>query len=179
VTAVAGQHSGDRELDCACIKWGCRDHWLHSDRRSRGCASAPTTGATSCTVTGLTNGTAYTFTVTATNGAGDYQCGIFCKQCCGLPVRRWYHLAPPTGVAATAGDAQATVSWTAPTSKRRCRDHWLHSDRPLQGGAQCTTTGATSCTVTGLTNGTAYTFTVTATQRCGDYQCGIFCKQLL
>ena len=35
------------------------------------------------------------------------------------------------------------------------------------GGQTCTTTGATTCTVTGLTNGTAYTFTVTATNAVG------------
>ena len=31
------------------------------------------------------------------------------------------------------------------------------------GNRTCTTTGTPSCTVNGLTNGTAYTFTVTAT----------------
>ena len=36
------------------------------------------------------------------------------------------------------------------------------------GGATCTTTGALTCTVTGLTNGTAYTFTVQATNASGN-----------
>ncbi|MGA1581468.1 MAG: fibronectin type III domain-containing protein [Luminiphilus sp.] len=72
------------------------------------CAASP------CTVTGLTNGTAYTFTVTATNSAGTSNPSVASSPVTAAAAVT----APgvPTGVTATAGNAQATVSWTAPSS---------------------------------------------------------------
>ncbi len=79
--------------------------------------------------------------------------------------------AAPTGVAATAGDGSATVSWTAPTDGGSPITSYTVT--PFIGSTAQTTktvTGSppgTSTTVTGLTNGTAYTFTVTATNAIG------------
>src|ERR1035437_2412193 len=71
----------------------------------------------------------------------------------------------PTGVTAAAGNGSATVTWTAPASNggSAITGYTVTSS----GGQTCTTTGALTCTVTGLTNGTAYTFTVTATNSGG------------
>ena len=72
----------------------------------------------------------------------------------------------PTRVTATAGDASARVSWTAPADGGGVP---IQSYRvtSIPDGMTCTTSGATDCTVTGLTNATPYTFTVTATNRVG------------
>ncbi|MGN9810205.1 apiosidase-like domain-containing protein [Micromonospora sp. BQ11] len=70
----------------------------------------------------------------------------------------------PTGVAATPGNASATVSWAAPSDGGSPITRYTVTGTP---GGSCTTTGATSCTVTGLTNGTSYTFRVTATNAIG------------
>jgi hypothetical protein len=77
----------------------------------------------------------------------------------------------PTGATATAGNAQATVSFTAPahaggiahTGTVAITGYTVTSS---PGGV--TATGSASpVTVTGLTNGTSYTFTVTATNSVG------------
>ncbi len=118
-------------------------------------------------VTGLTNGTAYTFTVAATNSVGTGTASAPSNSVTPTSVV----IAPgaPTDVVATAGNASASLTWAAPAS---------------DGGASITnyvitpyigTTAQTPITVgdvltddvTGLTNGTAYTFTVAATNSAG------------
>jgi hypothetical protein len=80
-------------------------------------------------------------------------------------------LTAPTNVAATPGDAAATVSWTAPVTGSLGISSYTVT--PYVNG---TTAGApivfgaasTTVLVTGLTNGTGYTFTVTATNGAGS-----------
>ncbi|NKI34736.1 IPTL-CTERM sorting domain-containing protein [Wenzhouxiangella sp. XN79A] len=129
---------------------------------SPGGQTCSTTGATTCTVTGLTNGTSYTFTVVATNAEGDSPPSAPSNAVtpAGVPTA-------PTGVTATAGNAEASVSWTAPADDGGSPiTGYTATSSP--GGQTCSTTGATTCTVTGLTNGTSYTFTVVATNAEGD-----------
>jgi hypothetical protein len=129
---------------------------------SPGGATASTTGATSATVTGLTNGTAYTFTVTATNSVGPGPASTP-----STPITPTAPTVPgaPTGVSAVAGNASATVSWTAPANGGSAITGYTVTAAP--GGATASTTGATTVAVNGLTNGTAYTFTVVATNSVG------------
>ena len=66
----------------------------------------------------------------------------------------------PRDVAAIAGDASASVSWSAPASSGSFAvSNYLVTSSP--GGRTCLT-ASLSCSVAGLSNGTAYTFTVKA-----------------
>ncbi|MDQ1726274.1 MAG: hypothetical protein QOK14_319, partial [Frankiaceae bacterium] len=72
----------------------------------------------------------------------------------------------PTNAVATAGDAQASVSWSAPNSNGGSAVTG-YTVTATPGGATASTSGATSVVVPGLTNGTSYTFRVTATNAVG------------
>ena len=71
----------------------------------------------------------------------------------------------PTIGTATAGNAQASVSFTAPASDGGTAiTSYTATSNPGGFTGSC---ASSPCTVTGLTNGTAYTFTVTATNAVG------------
>ena len=116
------------------------------------------------TVTGLTNGTSYTFQVVAVNlfGASPPSASSNAVIPLGPPQA-------PTVVAATRGNAQATLTWVAPASDGgspitgydvQVRAGGVVLD-PVVNAITVTITGTTAV-VTGLKNGTAYNFRVRA-----------------
>jgi len=108
-----------------------------------------TQAGTSFLDTGLTNGTAYSYTVVATNGSASSAASTAVSATPMAPAP-----AAPTGLTATPGNAQVSLSWTAvPTAT---------SYKVYRGGVLVTTVTTTSYVNTGLTNGTPYTFYVTA-----------------
>ena len=119
------------------------------------------TGTTSpLTITGLINGTNYTFKVTATNAAGTGVASAASNSVIALPVPD----APAIGIA-TAGSTQATVTFTAPVFNGGST---ITSYTVTSSPEGKTATGLTSpIIVSGLTNGTAYTFMVSATNGAG------------
>jgi len=124
-------------------------------------ASVTGTGAT---VTGLTNGTRYSFTVSAVNAAGE---GPASGAASATPTAATSPPGPPNGLTASPGNGQVTLSWTAPGSGGAAISGYEIYRGTSPGGESGTPVNAspvagTSYTVTGLTNGTTYYFTVAA-----------------
>ncbi len=120
--------------------------------------SCSTTGAKACSVPGLTDGERYSVTVAARNAKGQGPASVPVPVVVGAPLA-------PTRVMGTAGVAEITVSWTAPITNGSAITRYSVTATP--GSKTCVSTGRTSCTLSGLTDGTAYWFTVTATNKRG------------
>ena len=128
---------------------------------SPGGHTCTTAGTLTCTVSGLINGSTYTFRVTAANSIGSGPASAPSPGVIPATVP-----GAPSGAAATPADSSAVVSWSAPGSTGGVPiTGYTATSAPL--GRTCTTTGALTCTVVGLLNGTSYTFSVTATNAKG------------
>src|SRR5262249_22107174 len=112
-----------------------------------------TTTALSCTVTGLSNGTSYSFTVKASNTVGA---GANSNTLNATPATT---PAAPTLDSATAGTNNVTLNWTAPTNNGGSTITGYKLYRSTSSGTETllTTLGnVTTYTDSGLTAGTTY-----------------------
>jgi predicted RNA-binding protein with TRAM domain len=127
-----------------------------------------TTGPLTCTVSGLTNGDSYSFTVEATNALGTGAASTPSTTVTPATVP-----GAPSIVSVTPGNGTVTVTWTAPSSdggSSVTAYTVVAGDvtTPANGGEVCTwTTGPLTCTVSGLTNGDTYIFGMSATNAIG------------
>jgi fibronectin type 3 domain-containing protein len=123
--------------------------------------AAPTT--TSETDTGLTNGTTYYYVVSALNAAGE---SANSSQVSATPAAPATPPVAPTGLQATAGNAEVSLSWTASTGATS-----YHVKRGTTSGGPYTQVAAPTTTSdqdTGLTNGTTYYYVVSALNAAGE-----------
>jgi len=115
--------------------------------------------ATSYTDTGLSSGVTYYYVVTAVNGGGE--------SASSAEVGALTIPGAPTGVTATAGNGQVSLSWTASTGATGYTV--LRATSP-NGSYTTIATGVTgtSYTDTGLANGTTYYYAVVAANGSGS-----------
>jgi RHS repeat-associated protein len=119
--------------------------------------SPATVTGTTATVTGLTQGTTYSFTVAADNSAGP---GALSAPVSGTTAQ--VTPAAPTGLTVTGTTSTSvSLSWTAPAGG--VSGYYVYEDGSATAllSSAVTVTGTTA-TVTGLSASTAYTFTVAA-----------------
>jgi hypothetical protein len=113
--------------------------------------------------TGLTNGTSYTFTITATNSVGTSLASAASNSVkpAGVPD-------VPTVGFITAGNELATVPFTAPSNNGGATiTSYTATSSPGNITNTISQSGSGTITVAGLTKLTPYTFTVTATNSVG------------
>jgi poly(hydroxyalkanoate) depolymerase family esterase len=116
---------------------------------------------TSYANTGLSNGTTYYYVVSALNPAGE---GDNCTPASATP--QVPAPAAPTGLAATAGDAQVALTWSAASGATS----YNVKQATVNGGPYTTVANVTTTSYvnTGLVNGTTYYYVVSALNAGGE-----------
>ena len=114
--------------------------------------------ATTCTVTGLTNNVAYTFTVTARNEVGDSV-----ASGASAVVRPDVRPDPPGQPTTRFGNRSATLSWAAANTRGSAVNRYVVQVTGPSGLQTRQVSGSTTQLVwDGLTNGASYRFRVQA-----------------
>lgn len=121
---------------------------------SPGSASCTTVGGTTCSLSGLVNGTTYTISVVGANADGVGPVAETKVVAGELPTS-------PSVASAASMNRSATVSWSSVVV-----DGSVYVVSSVPPSAGCITT-STTCTVGGLTNGTNYTFIVEVRSKTG------------
>ncbi|MFP5372120.1 MAG: fibronectin type III domain-containing protein, partial [Actinomycetes bacterium] len=132
---------------------------LASYRVLRGGVEIATVTGTSYTDAGRTNGVPYTYTLVAVDTSGNRSAES--APASATPTDLTAPSAP-TGLVATAGENQVTLSWAANPEPD------LASYRVLRGGVEIATVIGTSYTDVGRTNGVTYTYTLVAVDGSGN-----------
>ncbi|MGC8499494.1 MAG: fibronectin type III domain-containing protein [Acidimicrobiales bacterium] len=122
-----------------------------------------TTTATSCTVSGLTAGVSYTFSVMARNVVGPGPNSYLSAAVTPRPNVP----NPPVNITVRRGSAKVTVSWTAGAANGATVSGFVVTLSGTSGSGHCQT-AASSCTVTGLVNGARYSVSVVAASAGGS-----------
>ncbi|HEX2784516.1 MAG TPA: DUF4038 domain-containing protein [Ilumatobacteraceae bacterium] len=123
-----------------------------------------TTSATSYQSTGLSAGTTYSYQVAAYDAAGNVSARSNSAGATTTASPDTTAPAVPTGLTATAAStSQINLSWSASTDNVGVTGY-----KVFRGGTQIATSTTTSFQDTGLTSGTAYSYTIAASDAAGN-----------
>ena len=123
--------------------------------------------ANTYTIGSLMDGTEYTFQVRAVNACtATTGCGISAAATATMATPDADALAAPTGLTATAGNAQITLTWTDPGDAAILFYEYQQKEGSAAFGAWTEIPGSSATTtsfrLTGLDNGTAYSYRIRA-----------------
>lgn len=125
-------------------------------------ALSPADTTSPVTITGLTNGTAYTVYLKAVNAVGDSPASASTS---GTPATT---PAAPTGLSATAGDTQLSVAFTPGSDGGNAITNYKYSLDGVNYTALSPADATSPVVITGLTNGVTYTVYLKAVNDVGD-----------
>ncbi len=174
-----GATTGDRWVD---LTWtnpsdASITRWEYRQKAGAGSYGSWTriTGSGATTVkhriTGLRNGTVYTFRIRAVNGNGN---GAASDEVTATPAAPQNPTRPgkPTGLTATAGNARVVLRWTDPDDANitgwQLRHGKVGASLSSWSGIAGSGASTTSHTVTNLENGAAYRFLIRARNSAGN-----------
>lgn len=129
---------------------------------------ADLSGATALTGTSFTDSTAapstaYSYTVSAVDGAGNRSAESTAATATTPAAADTTAPTVPTGLTATPGNAQVSLSWSASTDAVGVTGYKVY-----RGGTLIASPTATSYVDTGVTNGTTYSYAVSARDAAGN-----------
>ena len=123
---------------------------------------SPSITSSPVTISGLTNGTSYNVYLKAVNARGDSSAST------SVSVTPSTTPSAPTSLSATAGDGQATISFTAGSDGGSAITNYKYSLDGTNYTALSPTDSSSPVTISGLTNGTSYTVYLKAVNANGD-----------
>lgn len=129
---------------------------------AEGTAAVATSSSNSAVISGLKPGKTYYFTVEAVNSSGSSAASNEVSVAIPLPP------AAPTGLTATAGNAQATLSWKASSAATSYEVFQGTTSGGEKSVPVATGISGTSTVISGLSNGSTYYFVVEASNSGGN-----------
>jgi hypothetical protein len=123
----------------------------------------------SYTQSGLTNGTSYYYIVAAVNATGESAPSAQISAIPNAPPGAGAAPPAPSGLTATAGNSQVSLSWTAIAGATSYNLYWGTSTGvTTTNGTKISGIATNSYTQSGLTNGTSYYYIVAAVNATGE-----------
>jgi hypothetical protein len=123
---------------------------------------SPSITSSPVTISGLTNGTSYNVYLKAVNARGDSSAST------SVSVTPSTTPSAPTSLSATAGDGQATISFTPGSNGGSAITNYKYSLDGTTYTALSPIDSSSPITISGLTNGTSYTVYLKAVNARGD-----------